>query len=114
MTIIMHKISADYCIENAYLGTRTIEYEIQKILLFHWLGDVLICAGVVAYLGAFTLQFREQQIASWVQRLLDLQMTCSEDFTLTTVLGEVVEIRQWNICGLPSDMFSVDNAIIMK
>lgn len=75
---------------------------------------MLICSGVVAYLGAFTLQFREQQIVSWVKRLLDLQMTCSEDFTLTTVLGEAVEIRQWNICGLPSDTFSVDNAIILK
>jgi hypothetical protein len=108
-------ISAEYCNENAYLGTRTtIEYKIQKILLFHWLGDVLICSGVVAYLGTFTLQFREQQITSWVKRLLDLQMICSEDFTLTTVLGEAVEIRQWNICGLPSDMFSVDNAIILK
>jgi dynein heavy chain len=69
---------------------------------------------VVAYLGAFTLQFRVQQIASWVKHLLDLQMICSKDFALTTVLGEAVEIRQWNICGLPSDLFSVDNAIILK
>jgi dynein heavy chain len=69
---------------------------------------------VLAYLGAFTLQFREQQIASWVKRLLDLQMTCSEDFTLTKVLGEAVEIRQWNFCGLSSDMFSVETAIILK
>jgi dynein heavy chain len=69
---------------------------------------------VVAYLGAFTLQFREQQIASWVKHLLDLQMTCSEDFTLTTVLGEAVEIRQWNICELPSDTISVETAILLK
>lgn len=82
--------------------------------MLHLLGDVLISSGVMAYLGAFTLEFRERQIASWVEHLLDLQMTCSKDFTLATVLGEAVEIRQWNICGLPSDLFSVDNAIILK
>jgi dynein heavy chain len=69
---------------------------------------------VVAYLGAFTLQFREQQIASWVKHLTDLQIVCSKDFALTTVLGNAVEIRQWNIDGLPSDLFSVDNGIIIK
>jgi dynein heavy chain len=69
---------------------------------------------VVAYLGAFTLQFREQQIALWVKHLLALQMICSKDFALTTVLGEAVKIRQWNICGLPRDLFSVDNAVILE
>jgi dynein heavy chain len=79
-----------------------------------WLGDVLIASGVVSYLGAFTQQFREQQIVSWVKHLTDLQITCSEDFMLTAVLGEAVEIRLWNIYGLPSDSFSVDNGIIIK
>jgi dynein heavy chain len=75
---------------------------------------VLIASGVVVYLGAFTLQFREQQIIFWVKHLTDLQITCSKDFMLAAVLGEAVEIRQWNICGLPSDSFSVDNGIIIK
>jgi dynein heavy chain len=69
---------------------------------------------MVAYLGAFTLQFREQQIASWVDHLSGLQVICSKNFALTTVLGEAIEIRQWNIYGLPTDSFSVDNGIIIK
>ncbi|XP_021921863.1 dynein heavy chain 7, axonemal isoform X5 [Zootermopsis nevadensis] len=77
-------------------------------------GDVLIASGVVAYLGAFTLQFREQQIVSWEKHLTDLQITCSKDFMLAAVLGEDVEIIQWNIYGLPSDTFAVDNGIIIK
>jgi dynein heavy chain len=75
---------------------------------------VLLGSGVVAYLGAFTLQLREQQIASWIDHLSSLQIICSKNFTLSTVLGEAVEIRQWNIYGLPSDSFSVDNGIIIK
>ncbi|KAJ9589379.1 hypothetical protein L9F63_017431, partial [Diploptera punctata] len=80
---------------------------------FSLTGDVLISSGVVAYLGAFTMQFREQQIANWVKQLTKLEIVCSQEFSLTAVLGEPVLIRKWNICGLPSDSFSIDNAIII-
>jgi len=33
---------------------------------------------------------------------------------LITVLGDPVKIRAWNIDGLPSDNFSVENAIIIQ
>jgi dynein heavy chain len=29
-------------------------------------------------------------------------------------LGDPVKIREWQLCGLPIDMFSVDNALIAK
>nr|CAD7400377.1 unnamed protein product [Timema cristinae] len=77
-------------------------------------GDVLLASGVVAYLGAFTLQFRMEQTKHWVQRVTELEMICSNNFSLTEILGEAVVIRQWNIFGLPSDSFSVDNAIIIN
>jgi dynein heavy chain len=31
------------------------------------LGDVMISAGVIAYLGPFTLAFRDQCIADWIK-----------------------------------------------
>ncbi|KAK5646414.1 hypothetical protein RI129_004878 [Pyrocoelia pectoralis] len=76
-------------------------------------GDILISSGVVAYLGPFTLQFRLLQIDAWSNHLSDLGITCSKDFQLTAILGEAVIIRQWNIFGLPTDSFSVDNGIIV-
>lgn len=77
-------------------------------------GDILISAGVVAYLGPFTMQFRSEQTTQWIQSLSSQGVVCAKDFQLTAVLGEPVEIRQWNIFGLPSDNFSIDNAIIIK
>lgn len=77
-------------------------------------GDILLSAGVVAYLGPFTMQFRQKQIDAWVEQLTTFNIVCSKDFQLTTVLGEPVVIRQWNIFGLPSDTFSIDNGIIIK
>ena len=98
-------------------GERTRWSATAKMLgetYFTLTGDVLISSGVVAYLGAFTSQFREQQIDKWVMQLIGLEIVCSRDFSLTVVLGEPVLIRQWNIFGLPSDSFSVENGIIIK
>ena len=40
-------------------------------------------------------------------------MACSEDFTLSRTLGEPIKIRAWNIAGLPTDAFSIDNGVIV-
>lgn len=74
----------------------------------------MISAGIVAYLGPFTLQFRQIQTTNWSESVAKLGVVCSHDFQLTNILGEPVIIRQWNIDGLPSDSFSVDNGIILK
>ncbi|XP_053982409.1 dynein axonemal heavy chain 7 [Hylaeus volcanicus] len=76
-------------------------------------GDILIGSGVVAYLGVFTAQYRQQQIENWVEICSELDVYCTQDFQLTQVLGDPVLIRSWNIFGLPSDLFSVDNGIIV-
>ncbi|XP_036230121.2 dynein axonemal heavy chain 7 isoform X1 [Bactrocera oleae] len=77
-------------------------------------GDVLIASGVVAYLGPFTIDYRVGQIHKWVNKVASYGVVCSADFSLAVVLGEAVEIREWNICGLPTDAFSVESAIILK
>jgi len=43
----------------------------------------------------------------------DLGINCSKDFSLSKVLGEPIKIRAWNIAGLPTDSFSVDNGVIV-
>ena len=39
---------------------------------------------------------------------------CSDEFSLSTILGEQVKIKDWNIAGLPNDSFSIDNGIIIR
>ena len=39
---------------------------------------------------------------------------CSEEFSLSSILGEQVKIKDWNIAGLPNDSFSIDNGIIIR
>ena len=76
-------------------------------------GDILLSSGVIAYMGPFTSQFRADTIASWVELLSAKQITTSDNFSLTTCLGDPVQIREWTIARLPNDGFSIDNAIML-
>ena len=77
-------------------------------------GDVLLCAGYIAYLGAFTQPYRDEVLGKWIEQCKAGGIPCSDTFKLITVLGEPVKIQQWAIDGLPNDSFSVDNAIVMN
>uniref|UniRef100_A0A8C3QD06 Dynein axonemal heavy chain 12 n=1 Tax=Geospiza parvula TaxID=87175 RepID=A0A8C3QD06_GEOPR len=66
-------------------------------------GDILISAGVIAYLGAFTAGFRQDCTKDW-SKLCKVR---------SKNLGDPVKIRAWNIAGLPTDVFSVDNGVIV-
>ena len=75
-------------------------------------GDVLISSAIIAYLGAFTSIYRDNQIKDWSVKCLELKIPCSDNVSLSKTLGDPIKIRQWNINGLPTDAFSEDNGII--
>lgn len=91
------------------LAAQELEEEHKTVL-----GDVLLCSGVIAYLGPFTPIYRSNCIKSWEESCLLHQIPCSPSFSLSKTLGDPVKIRQWQIEGLPADSFSADNAIIMN
>jgi len=76
-------------------------------------GDVIVSSGLIAYLGAFTPEFREEAILNWVEITKSKEIPGSETFSLQAILGQPVKIRNWTICGLPNDSFSIENAIIL-
>jgi len=65
--------------------------------------------GTVAYLGPFTVDFRNDCVSGWQTSCRNDQIPCSETFQLANTLGDPVQIRDWQIAGLPVDSFSVDN-----
>ena len=78
------------------------------------IGDVLLSAGIIAYLGAFTMNYRKECLDSWVSACTANKIPCSANFNLTATLGDPVQIRNWTIAGLPNDTFSRENAIIVS
>jgi dynein heavy chain len=75
-------------------------------------GDILVAAGAIAYLGPFTQEFRLALLSDWIKQLEEKHIPHSDIITLYDSLGEQVKIREWEIHGLPRDTLSRDNAII--
>jgi len=76
-------------------------------------GDVIVSSGIIAYLGAFTPDFREKAVKSWAEISKEKGIPGSDEFSLQGILGEPVKIRNWTIAGLPNDSFSIENGIII-
>ena len=76
-------------------------------------GDMLIAAGMISYLGTFTMAFRDGIAESWVNKCKEAGIQSSAKFSLIKCLGDPVAIREWGIAGLPNDNFSIDNGIMI-
>ena len=72
-------------------------------------GDMLVAAGLISYLGAFTMTFRNDLVAGWVELCAEQNIPRNQTFSLNQALGDPVKIREWLIAGLPNDSFSIDN-----
>ncbi len=76
-------------------------------------GNVVVSAGLIAYLGAFTSDYRNIAVRKWVRLCKERNIPCSDHPAIKDTLGEPTVIRQWNVEGLPTDAFSVDNGIVV-
>ena len=77
------------------------------------LGDVLVSAGTISYLGPFTSDFRAKLVSGWQRTLFDLEIPHSRGCNLESTLSDPVRVRSWQLCSLPSDSLSTQNAIII-
>lgn len=96
-------------------GQKTLWLSISEkmtVIYTNLTGDVLISSGMIAYLGAFNSVYRDELAEEWVKQCETKKIPNSGSFSLQNVLGDPVQIRDWGIKGLPSDTFSVENAII--
>ncbi|KAG7383179.1 hypothetical protein PHYPSEUDO_003966 [Phytophthora pseudosyringae] len=74
------------------------------------LGDSFVVAACMSYLGPFDGTFRGQLLSRWLD-MTGSSVGASSNFTLTHAYGDVRELHEWELQGLPSDNFSTDNAI---
>jgi len=81
-------------------------------VLYNLTGDVLVASGLIAYLGAFTSVYRTELADEWVQLCVEKEIPSNGNFSLQRTLGDPVKIRNWQLSGLPSDTFSIENGII--
>jgi len=88
----------------------TVEQLSQQIGLL--VGDIFIAAACISYYGAFTGPYRDNLVSQWRSKILEMEVPCSSGFDLVAVIGNPVTVREWQICGLPTDDVSTNNAIL--
>jgi len=86
---------------------QTIAEEIERLV-----GNVFLSCACISYFGPFTGTYRTRLVSAWVTECIELGIPTSEDFGLVTILGDPVELRNWNIATLPSDQVSQENGIL--
>ena len=74
-------------------------------------GDVLLAAAQVSFLGVFTTEYRNEAATQWRREVKRRGIKVTEGGSLSQTLGDPVIIRQWNLQGLPTDSFSIENGI---
>ncbi|RZC39366.1 dynein heavy chain 6, axonemal, partial [Asbolus verrucosus] len=102
---------------NVALGDEQARWEKSikdfAVEMTNLLGDVLIAAACVAYLGAFTSSYRVELVDMWVDKCRQFKIPATKNFSLITVLADPYDIRMWNSFGLPRDTVSTENAILV-
>jgi dynein heavy chain len=79
-------------------------------------GNTLISAAFVVYLGPFTQPYRDRVLQSLVKFMSSVEpaLPIQQDYRISTVLGDPIEVKEWELFKLPVDDIYADNACIFK
>mmetsp|Transcript_1422 Transcript_1422/g.4304 ORF Transcript_1422/g.4304 Transcript_1422/m.4304 type:complete len:1452 (+) Transcript_1422:2-4357(+) len=76
-------------------------------------GDVFLSSAAISYYGPFTGVYRNEIVDAWLKSAKDLGIPCGDSFDLRHTMGNPVEIRDWNLQGLPADAVSINNGMLV-
>ncbi|XP_053375273.1 dynein axonemal heavy chain 6-like isoform X4 [Mercenaria mercenaria] len=86
-----------------------LDFKLQGLV-----GDTLVAAASVCYIGPFTAKYRKQLINEWVGKCKDASIPITKDFDLIKNTVDAHQILIWQNEGLPLDTHSTANAIMVK
>ena len=70
---------------------------------------------MIAYLGAFPLDYRQKALESWTRSIKEKQIKVPDDFNLRRVCVDDLTVTNWvDKYKLPNDSISIENATIIK
>lgn len=108
-------ISADKLING--LSSEAVRWKIEldnlKLRRICLLGDSLISAAFMSYVGAFSGSFRNWMIyQDWSVDVKTREIPITDGFKVEHLLTDYVKISTWKSEGLPSDEMSIQNGIL--
>ena len=89
------------------------ELEELKKTRVRLLGDCLLSAAFLSYVGAFSWEFRHCMIMEdWREDVMERKIPLSQPYRLEAILTNDVEISKWTSESLPPDELSIQNGIL--
>ena len=67
----------------------------------------------VVYHNTFSVDIRNILVNKWCQKLLERKIPCSSNFDIASIMSTPIEIKNWNISGLPTDNVIISSAILV-
>jgi dynein heavy chain len=97
--------------ENARWANNVIQYKEERVTM---IGDALVSAAFVSYIGPFSANFRGQLWReSWLPDIAERQLPCTAGIDPLTVLANDADQAVWKTEGLPADRVSLENAAVV-
>merc|ERR1719478_1747666 len=60
-------------------------------------GNILLAAGFIAYVGPFTAEFRTDLVQIWLAKAKEIALTADPSWRCADILCDPAEVREWNI-----------------
>jgi len=80
-------------------------------LSIKFVGDALLSAAFISYLGPFTEEYRGELVNAWIESMKD-KIPCTEDFSFIKAMEDQMSVRNWHSFGLAADRYPIENTII--
>jgi dynein cytoplasmic 1 heavy chain len=77
-------------------------------------GDCLVAAAFLAYIGYFNKSYREMLVDKWIKELRDNKVPLKDDLAVTEYLSLASERLEWQSHNLPRDDLCTENAIMLR
>ena len=68
--------------------TETVK--ILEVDLINLIGNIILAAGFISYVGTFTAKYREHLLSEWMKVCKEKNIPFSSDFTVQRILGDPV------------------------
>ena len=97
--------------ENARWANNVVQYKEERVTM---IGDALVSAAFVSYIGPFSATFRGQLWReAWLPDIAERQLPCTDGIDPLTVLANDADQAVWKTEGLPADRVSLENAAVV-
>ena len=96
--------------ESGPAGTDAEALAVNKTRL---VGDCVLSASFLSYLGPFTFQYRSEMMdEKWVEDVVSREVPVSQPFSIRDMLVTDATVKLWGSENLPGDDHSVQNGIL--